>query len=1209
MKGDISADFHAPEKRYTGVRAQQGRVLTDADFNAAMDVVDDALDALVRRLICAAGTTDAGFEITAAFAQASTLADGAQQQTYDLTIAPGSFVLGGRAIVLPEPQAFLSQTDWIAQALEASALPPAPVDGRVDLVYLESITQPVRAVEDREIQERALGSADTTTRLRPQLKIRIEPDTVDECVIAMAGLRATLAGSGGSFSDDGTELLSNARLNIDLSGPGDVTDPCAPRSLSGYLGSENQTLRVMLTEPGSFVWAYDHGEPLYRVQIDEGEIVFVTPPRDPVLFPGAGMVIEILPWDVLLPNGEKAAAHLGHRALLTGAFDPTTNRIAFDGSLPADWQNWLATLSSSLEGLDDVPSRYFYARIWEAPESGGTQDSVGAAVPLAQTGVQLTFSGNGFAGDYWTISLRPDAPETVVPWRLLDAVGAPPVGPRRFYAALALVGWDAPAGGAPSATISDCRNKFRRLCQIKGCCSFQVGDGRSSFGDFNDIQAAVDALPAAGGEICLLPGLHEGRVNLTGRQNVTIHGCGRRSIVMQPDGGAEPLFRVSGTHDLILRNFVIRTSGALAVQAVSNVQHCLLENLDIRVTGAAIDVPDVSRFTIRNCVIQARIFPVALSREDFPGLRPLVYLAGDDITVTGSTLEAEQRPNAQDVQNANTDDVIVVQDASKNRYALGGLWIGGNSRRTRIHDNIITGGNGNGITLGSVTILRPSGQEFTGPGVFTILEIDEGGCPQFNPPGSFRIPPVDPNDPDPPRIESDGPLIDLRIENNHIGNHGASGISVGYWFVATEDARDDAFDDIEIEDAVIAGNVIQRCMQIDLSAALSADAAFATGFGGIALASAVDLQVENNDIRRCGPGRTSICGLYVRYGERISITDNRIYENGRPATFSDPLLVGNIGGIVLSQVEGREEAFGRGLRQTPALIVRDNTVVSPEGRALEVVGSGQMIVESNALTAHGNNSLGLLILAFAAATNRVTADRFTTEGVQGQFRAFMAQILGSCVAILNTGLNPNFGILLGGITAQGRQGSTLASNSTFAIQRSLPPQGPVLFNDNQVTFDAANNASTLSLCSVGIVSLDDVAMQDNQCMVDAFNDVVIANAVVLGFVSTRVQGNRFRETINAAFFANNNPDDNPVLPISTLLSAVTFGLMNATEMNQGTHCFLRLGPWQPRIRRHPFNAERPPVLDTNRTLVGSVSELFLDRGVCDVFFRRSFSEE
>ena len=37
MKGDISSDFHAPEKRYAGVRAQQGRVLTDADFNAAFD--------------------------------------------------------------------------------------------------------------------------------------------------------------------------------------------------------------------------------------------------------------------------------------------------------------------------------------------------------------------------------------------------------------------------------------------------------------------------------------------------------------------------------------------------------------------------------------------------------------------------------------------------------------------------------------------------------------------------------------------------------------------------------------------------------------------------------------------------------------------------------------------------------------------------------------------------------------------------------------------------------------------------------------------------------------------------------------------------------------------------------------------------------------------------------------------------------------------
>ncbi|MEM7522885.1 MAG: DUF6519 domain-containing protein, partial [Pseudomonadota bacterium] len=149
MKGDISADLHAPEKRYSGVRAQQGRVLTDSDFNAAMDVVDDAMETLVRTLVCAAGTPDGGFGISAPVSATATLADGSPQATIDFSIAPGSFVLGGRALTLNAPTTFLGQPDWIAQVLDPSVLPPAPTDGRNDLVYLESILQPVRAVEDR----------------------------------------------------------------------------------------------------------------------------------------------------------------------------------------------------------------------------------------------------------------------------------------------------------------------------------------------------------------------------------------------------------------------------------------------------------------------------------------------------------------------------------------------------------------------------------------------------------------------------------------------------------------------------------------------------------------------------------------------------------------------------------------------------------------------------------------------------------------------------------------------------------------------------------------------------------------------------------------------------------------------------------------------------------------------------------------------------
>lgn len=1186
MKADISADLHAPAKRYSGVRAQQGRVLTDADFNAALDVVDDALEHLVRSLLCAAGTPDNGFGIGAAAPATFPLPDGSDASTLDFSIAPGSFVLGGRALVLRAPWTFLDQSDWLSLALDPGTLPPAPIDGRNDLAYLEMIVQPVRAVEDREIQERALGSADTTSRLRPQMKVRVLDAVTQTCETAAVALRAKLAGSGGSFSDDGTEILSNARLFVGFSDDGAVTDPCAPRSQAGYLGAENQTLKVMLTEPGRFVWAFDHGEPLYRVQVDaaSGEVLFLTEPRDPVLFPRTGQVIEILPWDALLPNREKAAAPLGQLARFTGEYDPAERRIAYDGSLPADWQTWLDNLPAKLLGRDDQPPRFFFARIWQEPDGGGVDQPTGAEVPLPDTGLELTFSGTGFAGDYWTVALRPDTPEIVVPWQLQEIKfpntpqeirGAPPIGPRRFYAPLAILPWRADAAGNLVATPDDCRNRFRRLCRIKSCCTFQVGDGDTTFGDFNDLQDAIEALPAGGGEICLLPGRHVGVADLSDRSQILIHGCGPRTLVVAPEGATDPVFRLDGAQDIGLRDFRIEHSAGLAVEGSRRTRRLLLRDLDIRVTGSAVRITSAADVTIDRCHIQAIALPRAIQADDAARQAPLVYLRGQQLTVERCRLFAAAVEN-------------------RNLAALGGLHVGGDSSEVRILDNHIRGGNGNGITLGSVVPRGDVKEDSFQIAILSWIAVDTDGCITLKPGGT--APPDDVGLPQPPVLESQGPVTRLEIRRNRIEGQGGSGVSVAHWFIPDEGTETDELDDIEIEDAVIADNVIERCMLLDLASGLPVEAAFGSAFGGIVLASAVDLQVENNDIRGCGgEGRTPICGIFLRYGERIHVTENRIYDNGRPASLTDPLLVGNIGGIVLSHVEGSESGLGVALRQTPAAFIKDNTVVSPEGRALELFGSGQMMVEGNAFTVHGNNSLGVLLFALLALTTNATrpGQSLTGPGVQGQFRAFVAQLGGSAVAIVNEGLNPNLALLIARayLASQSQKVPSKGVLRQNESPRAFPPQGPVLFNDNMVTFDALSSAATLSLSSVLIVSLDDVGMHDNHCAVDVVFDFVFINALVLGFTSARVQGNRFRELRPFAQELQTDP------LLNTFLSAATLGYLNATEMNQGTHCFLRIGARKPRI----VPVANRFLLDTNRHVV--------DDRLCVNFDQTSFAQE
>lgn len=1169
MKGDISADFHSPDKGYSGVRGQMGRVFTDADLNVALEVIDGKIEELVRSLLCSAGSPDDGFRVTV-----PTNPDGSAATPLDFDLSAGTFVLGGQILRLRKSATFLAQDDWLSLSLDATALdvPPDVLlrrENRSDLVWLEMIEQPVRAVEDREIQERALGVADTTTRVRPQVKIHVLRNTPAECAAAAEELRTHLTSTSGAFSDDGTELHSGARLSVRFIGDSKVSDPCAPRPVAGYLGAENQTLKVMLTDSNHFLWAYDHGEPLYRVELDSTRKVvqFSTEPRDPVLFPRAGQVLEILPWDVLLPNREKAAAPLGHTALLSNDYNPTTRQVEIDTAVPSQWVEWLAARPENQ--LSTGPGqRYFYARVWQEPEGSGVADEIGSGLALRDTGLELNFLGPGIAGDYWTIALRPETPQLVVPWALLENQGAPPAGPRRFAAPLALLHSSRDAAGRLRREVHDCRNRFLQLCQIKSCCTYRIGDGKSSFGDFDSIQEALNALPAEGGELCLLPGEHAGPVRLFGRRGVTLKGCGSRTVVLVPGGGNSPVFRILDSARIRLENFRIDSAEGLAVEGGPAVREITLRNLELQGTNGGVLFTSGVDLRIEECTIRSRLLPAPLDETTAPGLLPLVYLRGHRLTVKRSVLVCDR-----------------IED--RNQVALGGLQIGGDSTEVRILDNEIAGGTGPGITLGSVVETGRDGPDVRGFTIAAWLAFDRDRCLRWRPGGTLTTT-TDPDRPSSPplRCESQGPLVDVRILGNTIRDSGGSGITVGHWFIAKPDAKSGRLaelelDDLELEEAVIANNRIERCMDFDLRESLTLDAAFASGYGGIALASASDLRIEDNEIRDCGNrARTSICGIYVRYGEEVHITGNRILDNGRRATLRAPLFPGNGGGIVLSHVEGRDPETRNGRRQGPSLFLRGNVVITPEGRALEVSGSGQILVEGNSFTSHGNNSLQLLslIVTLTNLKGQKTGAPLLVEA-NSPLRAHFSRLGGAAVLIQNTELYRQ-SLPLGLV----RKPSTFAApteykpsgNQITNVQpRPIYVDGRILFNDNQVTLDVAEDTPNLSPSSILILGLDDISMNGNQCVVNVPGGSILSNAIVWGNLSVRVQGNRFRE---------NGVQTTKGRLLSGPLSAYTMAYLNATELNQGDHCFLRLGSKKPRLVSDLTGGDLP-VLDTNRVAV------------------------
>ena len=232
----------------------------------------------------------------------------------------------------------------------------------------------------------------------------------------------------------------------------------------------------------------------------------------------------------------------------------------------------IAIRSSNPLGSDD-PSRYFYARIWQpGPEGSADLDhpfTPGTAVPLPGTGLELDFSGFGLPGDFWVIAARPNTPDRVVPWRLLDA--AAPFGPQRFYALLGLVHWTLDANGSASASVEDCRHRFRKLCQVDTCCTIEVGDGRESHGEVNDLQDAIGLLPASGGQICLLPGTHIAAASISGRRDIVIQGCGPRSRITSASGQTAPVIDIVNSAGITLRDLTIESENTLLVRALQPV--------------------------------------------------------------------------------------------------------------------------------------------------------------------------------------------------------------------------------------------------------------------------------------------------------------------------------------------------------------------------------------------------------------------------------------------------------------------------------------------------------------------------------------------------------------------------------------------------------------------------------------------------------------
>lgn len=1155
MTADISRLFRDPDKQYHGLVHQQGRIPLDSDENHGADIAQWTDETRFVETIAPSGSPDDGFKISLAGAGVPV----------DFHVAAGSYYLGGARVENPASIDYRDQRDfnWLGFPLDAEGASEAIGNAKQFLVWLDAREAVVTATEDSELLEPGLGGPDTAARKRFSWHVRATAVAGPGCIPAAVQWLAAMNWTGKVDEDTGL-LASGATLTVAFN-PADVDqDLCQPSLIPGFLGARNECFRAMVTRAGRYVWGQDDASPLYRVRVENvagqpRRIVFLDTPRDEFVRPRAGHSVELLRWDHLLPNRQKTAEAMGRFFTVSSGY--VDDAIIVSSNVEAAWIAWLAGLPPTLlSDHDDAnEKRYFYLRVWTGGGAAGQPDIPFATHDLPGTGLSITFSAGTLPGDAWAIAARPNAPARVMPWALMDGMTAH--APRRHVVPLAFVDLNA-------MTVTDCRRRFRPLYRIGGCCTVTVGDGVNSWGDVDTIAAAIARLPASGGEICIGPGTYSENIVLEDRNNITFTGCGRRTrwVAANP---ANPLLEIRDCNGITVRR--LRMEGALSQcifvgmpDGVAQDHHnfnLLFEDLLLQApSGSAILARRCERLRLRASRIEVGPFPAGPPPVATASMAA-VFIQGIDLLVERNTIFASLGPNDLPSQ-----------------LPLGGLHIGGDSHRIVVLRNEIVGGNGNGITLGSVKIVSiPAASWAADPAAAAenavgqvgmrsgfFIYIDPAGCihigwpdPTENPDGTVDLP------------VSDGVVSDVRVEKNNIIEMGGSGIAT-FPMMVMLDTGEAALDAVAVERLLVLDNSIGSCMKIEAPDIPLIQFLF-TGFGGIALGMALDCTIRDNQIADIGgEQQAGVCGVFIGYGEDVRIERNRIENVGSG-------LAGNsaapAGGVYLRLVVGGISSQGaeeKRTRDRPALFVQNNVVHAPHARALKAVALGPVHVSDNRLTG-GNPSLffnnpllALIILFFGGRSVQELLTDPSAELDLGDLLALnlILEVLGGdAVNLVNLGMAEE--MLLpdwikdwfkdGGVPGTGIDNATDARRAWSDSSQAVPAYlrgGETLFANNQVSLHAPrddDNAATVS--SVLILTRDDLGFADNQCEVEADLTIAVTDAVLLA-ATVRASANRMQEAALC------------------LISLLSWGGLNTTADNQTTFLLLAAASNPTKLAEH-----------------------------------------
>jgi hypothetical protein len=507
---------------------QQGRVTLEADWNEAQMIAteEERLEAL--DFVGPAGTPDDGYPITL------------PSSGFDLDIGKGTMYVGGVRTSLAASEVYSAQPDWLDAAIDPAFVPvPTATPATNEYVYLRLREQEVSAVEDSDLKDVALGGPDTAQRTRLIQHVERLATRGTDCPSAFKDSHAAWAAAGFSVNSADFSVHSFARLQVGFVSTAPAT-PCDPSAQGGYLGADNQLIRVQISTSATgaltLLWGYDDASFLYRVNVSDPQtLILQSAPVDANHIPQGGQAVEVLMDAALLSNGQYVAAPVGQVfTLATSSYNADSRALTLPTALPVVYGDG----TSAHKGPPQV-----YLRVWQQqlPFTPGTP------VTLGDTGVQVTITTSGGtafrAGDFWMFAVRPDTPQQIYPARYL-AAPQPPDGPREWLCPLAVILWS-----TSPATVISCRLPFDNLVELTArqsggsCCEVSVSAADHNSGKLT-IQMAIDSVLPTGGKVCL--GI--GTFNLA--STVTISGA-QHAIVLTGDGAGPMFAKGSGVTTLI----------------------------------------------------------------------------------------------------------------------------------------------------------------------------------------------------------------------------------------------------------------------------------------------------------------------------------------------------------------------------------------------------------------------------------------------------------------------------------------------------------------------------------------------------------------------------------------------------------------------------------------------------------------------------------